>query len=114
MSNLYGAENETISETLLDKLNDLTDVSCMNGDRIITRISIQKDLVASGKSNCSRTSAIELESDDFPRNGATLGISIVQGSDNKVYVKDLVKNGPGERHGIKVGDLVSTQAFRFK
>lgn len=38
--------------------------------------------------------------------GLTLGISIVQGSDNNVYVKDLVKNGPGERHGIQIGDQV--------
>lgn len=41
--------------------------------------------------------------------GMTLGISIVQGSDNNVYVKDLVKNGPGERHGILIGDQVSSK-----
>lgn len=40
-------------------------------------------------------------------NGYTLGISIVQGSDQHVYVKDLVKNGPGERNGIQIGDQVS-------
>lgn len=39
--------------------------------------------------------------------GMTLGISIVQGSDNNVYVKDLVRNGAGERHGIIIGDQVS-------
>lgn len=38
--------------------------------------------------------------------GYTLGISIVQGSDQHVYVKDLVKNGPGERNGIQIGDQV--------
>lgn len=38
--------------------------------------------------------------------GYTLGISIVQGSDQHVYVKDLVNNGPGERSGIQIGDQV--------
>lgn len=41
--------------------------------------------------------------------GLTLGISIVQGSDNNVYVKDLVRNGPGARAGIQIGDQVSFQ-----
>lgn len=36
----------------------------------------------------------------------TLGISIVQGSDNNVYVKDLVPNGPGARAGVRIGDQV--------
>lgn len=44
--------------------------------------------------------------------GLTLGISIVQGSDNNVYVKDLVKNGPGARHGIQIGDQVR-KSFLF-
>lgn len=38
--------------------------------------------------------------------GLTLGVSIVQGSDNNVYVKDLVKNGPGARAGLQIGDQV--------
>lgn len=37
----------------------------------------------------------------------TLGISIVQGTDNNVYVKDLVRHGPGELSGVQVGDQVS-------
>lgn len=37
----------------------------------------------------------------------SLGVSIVQGSDNNVYVKELVPKGAGDRHGIKVGDQVS-------
>lgn len=39
--------------------------------------------------------------------GMSLGISVVQGSDNNVYVKDLMKSGPGERHGVLIGDQVS-------
>jgi len=39
--------------------------------------------------------------------GYTMGMSIVQGqSDNYVYVKELVKNGPADRNGIRVGDQV--------
>lgn len=37
----------------------------------------------------------------------TLGISIVQGTDNNVYVKELVCGGPGSAAGICVGDQVS-------
>jgi tyrosine-protein phosphatase non-receptor type 13 len=40
--------------------------------------------------------------------GYTLGISIVQGTDNNVYVKDMVPNGPGDKSGIMIGDQVST------
>lgn len=69
----------------MDKFDNLTVNSCAN-DRVIARVSIQK--VKSSE------------------NGLTLGISIVQGSDNKVYVKDLVKNGPGARSGIQIGDQV--------
>lgn len=36
----------------------------------------------------------------------TLGISIVQGSDRNVYVKDIVKNGPSDTAGVKIGDQV--------
>lgn len=39
--------------------------------------------------------------------GLSLGISIIQGTDNNVYVKDLVENGPGQRNGIHIGDQVS-------
>lgn len=38
--------------------------------------------------------------------GYSLGISIVQGTDNNVYVKDLVHNGPGKRSGVTIGDQV--------
>lgn len=114
--NMYPTENDSISETLLDKLNDLTASNCENGDRIISRIIINKDNIRNNdhrqnarKSSTSKTSAIDLDymQSTDPCEGLTLGISIVQGSDNKVYVKDLVKNGPGARHGIQIGDQVS-------
>lgn len=40
------------------------------------------------------------------KDNQTLGISIVQGSDNYVYVINLLKNGPGERNGIQIGDQI--------
>lgn len=43
--------------------------------------------------------------------GYTLGISIIQGTDNNVYVKDLVKYGPGEKSGIQIGDQVCCLVF---
>lgn len=45
--------------------------------------------------------------------GYSLGISIVQGTDSNVYVKDLVKNGPGEKHGVQIGDQVSFSQRKF-
>lgn len=106
-------------------------------DRIITRITITKDTPSKSPINLdtmskataamlngtSKRSAQEPKdykmstaSDastasnrtDDTENGMTLGISIVQGSDNNVYVKDLVKNGPGDRYGILIGDQVCT------
>ncbi|XP_055377864.1 uncharacterized protein LOC129609770 [Condylostylus longicornis] len=47
--------------------------------------------------------------DNFEENlqNYTLGISIVQGSnDNNVYVKDLINNGPGDKAGVLVGDQI--------
>jgi hypothetical protein len=48
---------------------------------------------------------------DCANDGYTLGISIVQGTDNNVYVKDMVANGPGDRSGIIIGDQVSGIVF---
>lgn len=45
--------------------------------------------------------------------GLTLGISIVQGTDNNVYVKDLVRHGPGEMSGIQIGDQVRADFIFF-
>lgn len=64
-------------------------------DRIITRITIVKD------NNVQHLNVSNAAM------GTTLGISVVQGSDNNVYVKDLMKNGPGERNGVLIGDQVS-------
>ena len=66
-------------------------------DRIITRITIVKD-------NNIQNSMMGMNHDG---SSMTLGISVVQGSDNNVYVKDLLKNGPGERNGVLIGDQVS-------
>lgn len=101
----FSLQNETVSETLLDKFDNLTGNSCTS-DRIITRVTIQKDYVGDRKSKYGTDEA-------STRGGLTLGISIVQGSDNKVYVKDLVKNGPGARHGIQIGDQVRKLRLRF-
>lgn len=99
----FSLQNETVSETLLDKFDNLTVNSCTN-DRIITRVTIQKDYVSDRKTKYGTDEASTRTKSN--ENGLTLGISIVQGSDNKVYVKDLVKNGPGARHGIRIGDQV--------
>lgn len=71
-------------------------------DRIITRITIVKDNnVQNLKTANSMLMGMKQD------NSMTLGISVVQGSDNNVYVKDLMKNGPGERNGVLIGDQVS-------
>lgn len=103
----FSMQNETVSETLMDKFDNLTVNSCTS-DRIITRVTIQKDFVGDRKSNHG---VDEASSRSKPSEGGlTLGISIVQGSDNKVYVKDLVKTGPGARNGIRIGDQVTSAA----
>lgn len=93
-------QNESISDTLLDKFSNMTTTPNNLNDRIITRITIVKDSPAQYQ-NVSAMAGIRQD------NGTTLGISVVQGSDNNVYVKDLMKNGPGERHGVLIGDQVS-------
>lgn len=45
--------------------------------------------------------------------GYTLGISIVQGSDGNVYVKDIVAGGPGDKSGIRIGDQVRESLVPF-
>lgn len=101
----FSLQNETVSETLLDKFDNLT-VNSSTSDRILTRVTIPKDYVGDRK---AKHAANEASNGSKPNeNGLTLGISIVQGSDNKVYVKDLVENGPGARHGIRIGDQVRT------
>lgn len=91
----FSFQNETISDTLLDKFSNMTTTQNYSNDRIITRITIVKD---NNVQNCKTSNSMM---------GMTLGISVVQGSDNNVYVKDLMKNGPGERNGVLIGDQVS-------
>lgn len=96
----YSLQNETISDTLLDKFSNMTTTQNNLNDRIITRITIVKDNHAQYH---NMPTMMSIKQDG----GMTLGISVVQGSDNNVYVKDLMTNGPGERHGVLIGDQVS-------
>lgn len=79
---------------MLDKFSNMTTTQSNLNDRIITRITIVKD---NNIQNLKTANSMM---------GMTLGISVVQGSDNNVYVKDLMKNGPGERNGVLIGDQV--------
>lgn len=96
----YSFQNETISDTLLDKFSNMTTTQNNLNDRIITRITIVKD---NSLQNLQLANSMGMKQD----NSMTLGISVVQGSDNNVYVKDLMKNGPGERNGVLIGDQVN-------
>lgn len=101
----YSLPNDTMSQSLLEKFDN---ISCSN-DRVLSEISIIKDPVFSDKFNYKSQSLRNLVSiniDNFIAS-YTMGISIIQGqSDNYVYVKELVKNGPGDRNGICVGDQI--------
>ncbi|GAB0090488.1 FERM domain [Sergentomyia squamirostris] len=128
--NNYSLPNETVSDTLMDKFNN---ISCSNvaNDRVISEIKIIKDRLSDSRNssfermkfstlNPSRLSKklIRVKNkllsksqesvviDEKKFSGYTLGISIVQGSDNNVYVKNLVPDGPGARNGIKIGDQI--------
>ncbi|KAG4070549.1 hypothetical protein HA402_001215 [Bradysia odoriphaga] len=113
--NQFSMFNETISDSLFEKFNNLSKNNTI-GDRIINRITIVKDSFAkihSSKAVVKGHRKYSLDSDggssiedNSLANKFTLGISIIQGSDNNVYVKDLVKNGPGERGGIEIGDQI--------
>lgn len=100
--NYFSLQNETVSDTLLDKFNNLSANNTMN-DRIIRRVIIEKDVI--------RTSAMGGLMNEKGGSDYTLGISIIQGPDNHVYVKDLVVNGPGARNGIQIGDQVCNMHF---
>lgn len=114
--NQFSMFNETISDSLFEKFNNLSKNNTI-GDRVINRITIVKDSFVRINSNNgielgSRKYSLDSDGnssveDNSIANKLTLGISIVQGSDNNVYVKDLVKNGPGERNGVQIGDQVS-------
>lgn len=120
--------NETISESLLEKFQNLT--GAVVYDRVIKRVYIIKEpntrknlnakdnedsyVAAMGKyfnnlANEQINDQRKLAEKSFNVENTgdyTLGISIVQGSDANVYVKDIVINGPGDRAGVKIGDQV--------
>lgn len=92
-----------MSQSLLQKFED---ISCTD-DRVLSQISIVKDPVFSDKLSFKSQSLRNIANVDSFITGYTMGISIIQGqSDNYVYVKELVKNGPGDRSGICVGDQI--------
>lgn len=95
--------NETMSQSLLEKFED---ISCTD-DRVLSQIKIVKDPVFADKLNFKSQSLRNLSNVDNFITGYSMGISIVQGhADNYVYVKELVKNGAGDRSGICVGDQI--------
>lgn len=108
-------QDESVSNTLLDNLNNLSGYNSAS-DRIIAKLTIKKDtgdkMNFSSKNEYARQKLSEAESiKQNDEGGLTLGISIVQGSDNNVYVKDLVRHGPGELSGVQIGDQVSDTKF---
>ncbi|XP_055524142.1 uncharacterized protein LOC129717898 isoform X2 [Wyeomyia smithii] len=136
--------NETISDTLLEKFNNLSCSRAIN-DRILTSVVVLKDFINPNERPASKTQMLirkrsflsrsqesvlfrsgrltaAFGGDDLSSDGGiadcgssgedskgaryTLGISIVQGNENTVYVKDLVPNGPGARAGVRIGDQI--------
>lgn len=138
------AEDETVSESLFERFNDLSMASSQpaGADRIIRRITITKERVMSDRERVRKLKVRRVErcnegrslfgsrsqeslfvggqerlepekpledAEGSEEDGTwTLGISIVQGTDNNVYVKELVNGGPGSLAGIGVGDQVLT------
>ncbi|CRK95274.1 CLUMA_CG008699, isoform A [Clunio marinus] len=106
INNNFSMPNETMSQSLLEKFED---ISCTD-DRVLSQITIVKDPVfSSDKLNFKSQSLRNLTTSNVDNliTGYSMGISIVQGnSDNYVYVKELVRNGPGDRNGICVGDQI--------
>lgn len=110
--NQFSMFNETISDSLFEKFNNLSKNNSI-GDRVISRITIVKDnlnlqngIVDGGRKYSLDSDGSSSMEEQSVTDKWTLGISIIQGSDNNVYVKDLVENGPGERNGIQIGDQV--------
>lgn len=91
----------TATESIFDKINNITGSLnvTLSADRIIRRLRINKDAVAVGDGAIN-------DGANHNHNRYTLGISIIQGTDNNVYVKDLTAGGPGERAGVQVGDQI--------
>lgn len=132
-----GAAEETVSDSLLEKFNNLSSTGVE--DRVIRTLEIQKDAVApkgdapdvDKAAVVQKTSAFErfkvlsssrfskrflqskkskaLEERDLEQQNYSLGISIVQGSDGNIYVKELAPGCAGYRHGIRMGDQVISE-----
>lgn len=82
-------------------------------DRIITRVTIIKDSSFDQNMRNERKQSVinsmarqYLDRSPEPisiaseiKQRMSLGISIVQGSDKNIYVKNLVRDSPAERHG---------------
>lgn len=100
--------NETMSTSLVEKFENL---SCTDSsDRILSQVKIVKCPVFSEAMNFKSQSLKNLafsSNVDCYISGYSMGISIIQGqTDNYVYVKDIIKNGPGDKAGIRVGDQI--------
>lgn len=117
--NLFNT-NETISESLLEKFNN---ISCANYERIIKKVTVIKEpnvhkpSAATTTQNSTKENFVSAmgryfshlavsESTQKDDQSFTLGISIVQGSDGNVYVKDIAKGGPGAKAGVEIGDQI--------
>ncbi|XP_052859797.1 uncharacterized protein LOC128267042 [Anopheles cruzii] len=101
------AADETISETLLENFNNIS--GCSNtamSDRILKTVVVIKDPVrfpSYGRIPGSVPNRPQEEAGDIRY---TLGISVIQGGNNNVYVRDVVPNGAGARSGIRLGDQI--------
>lgn len=101
--------NETMSTSLVEKFENLSCTTDGN-DRILSQVKIIKCPVFSEAMNFKSQSLKNLafaSNIDCYITGYSMGISIIQGqTDNYVYVKEIIKNGPGDRAGIRVGDQI--------
>lgn len=107
--NNFTIPNETLlSSTLAEKFENL---SCsIASDRILSQIKVIKCPVFSEhlmhKSHSLKDLAFSSNVDSYIT-GYSMGISIIQGqTDNYVYVREIIKNGPGDKAGIRVGDHI--------
>ena len=107
--NNFTMPNETVlSTSLAEKFENL---SCTGAnDRILSQINIIKCPVFSEhlihKSQSLKDLAFSSNVDSYIT-GYSMGISIIQGqTDNYVYVREIIKNGPGDKAGIRVGDQI--------
>lgn len=97
-----------MSSSLAEKFEN---ISCSDGsDRILSQIKVIKSPVFSEhlnyKSQSLRNLAFSSNVDNYIT-GYSMGISIIQGqTDNYVYVREIIKNGPGDKAGIRVGDQI--------